>query len=1706
MHLRKFVLGVLLILILIGTTTAIILAQAIRSTIFLPFISNYQGYSDTAQQQPNAELEARISTAIERFNDYIGTRQYQEVNRLIDGDYGIVALQPVDTTTDKVESTPADMLLLTREQEIWRVTSTADEDFLAIRKSFPEELYDQAVRTSNQFDTNTDEIQAALLTEFGLPWEHNRRAVVTRSYNVHGSGKIDFDIDGDNATIAAARDGTIIYVSDTTQINTQLSDDYWRYWNTVVIDHGDNTYSGYAHIAYNSVPQWIKAQCSTEYSVRNCNVAVKAGQIVGIQGDTGYAFGQHLHFTTGTTFNIDSYIDRLDGDRDGNTTEIRWTGYNWNLYNVGFIEKFKTYSAAEVAAWAYGTALWAKHGGAYQAEAQNHQHPTGEIIAGSTHEVTFRLKNTGTETWTRSVVKMGGVNGTTIDRQSPFYRSGSPGWQHAGRILLEQTAVAPGQIGTFKALFTAPETIGAYREEFRPVAEHITWFTGPTVAFEVQVKARPVEPPPTDPITGDKVFLIDPMGEVVCWVNGSTEGLVGIEASSTDSGKKIQFTLTRCDGSRFSARGTAQVYVDNVPKGPTYPYNDKTYRNFITFDPIAESVGTGRHEYHIVLSPSNGGSNHTERLRIWDVPANTPSSYNYTTNTTRVQCGDIIGLQITPRNTATRSYLDVDVEKCVGSGPFSRSGRFNIEVRGPATNNQWRPMWGTVYYEYGSSTYSLDIDPKGAKDLDGEYEYRIQLRSRNADNITWENETKLSGIVRATNTNCFRLSTAVVPADAGTITVETAGNCNNGGYTPNTDVRVRVQPASGYLFTGWAGDVANAGRDPAITVRMNTNKSIIANFEQQCYSLSIGVTPNGGGQVTAVTAPNCGSTGYLPGTNVVVSAYAATGYTFKEWSDASTATVSPVTIAMSENKSLTANFEQECFALQWQVVPANTGQVTASQSPNCGSDKYIFNTDVTLNATPASHHQFLYWEGSANGDNAQIVVTMDRSHNLNAYFGQECYALTTTVTPVGSGLITASPPVNCGNDQYTYGTEVTLTATPNNGYEFTNWSGDVTGTTSTITFIMNQTHAVNATFTTATICHAVTATSADITMGAVTVSPAPNCGEGQYRTGTEITITASPNANHTFTTWSGSVTDTVNPRRVAVNQPLSIIGHFQHLPDNQERATVSVPKASVIQQQSIKLPITVHDIPVGERLASITMQLLYDQSVITVNNCKEIATGFQLICNASEAGIVRISGVSVTGTGSAITLAELTVTGIGAADQVTPLSLAITTFENTSGVAIPVTTENGEVRIQSYLRGDVSCNQAVSSTDALFILQYLVGLKSASEQCPLQEGQLFVPGCDINQSGTCTSTDALVILKCEAKISDPYCPAGLNSSKSISTEQSLQDPTNDDALHAVGQTTDSDVRISIAEFEMRTGNLITVPVMIEASAGVAVGAVTMGVNYDPSLLDAIACHGSPDQSFGTALCNIIQSNGHETGEIRVAAAEIRGMTGQGAVAQITFQAIGAISTTSALTIIVEELADTNGNALTTTINHGSVDLVNGPIVLSSVAIVGPTTGVTGEIYTFTANVAPSNATQPISYAWSPSPVSGQGTGNASYQWTTFGTASIQVLASNQAGTVTDNHDITITTLSTPTTTPMSVVTATATNVPSQPTESTMTPTVTPTHSSMETPMTPTLTPVPTSTVTPAMTPTPTSTVCGTDNSGNETCQGVHKNFLPSVQK
>ena len=81
--------------------------------------------------------------------------------------------------------------------------------------------------------------------------------------------------------------------------------------------------------------------------------------------------------------------------------------------------------------------------------------------------------------------------------------------------------------------------------------------------------------------------------------------------------------------------------------------------------------------------------------------------------------------------------------------------------------------------------------------------------------------------------------------------------------------------------------------------------------------------------------------------------------------------------------------------------------------------------------------------------------------------------------------------------------------------------------------------------------------------------------------------------------------------------------------------------------------------------------------------------------------------------------------------------------------------------------------------------------------------------------------------------------------------------------------------------------------------------------------------------------------------------------------------------------------------------------------LTSLGISGPGTGYTGTLYTFTTAITPNNATQPITYTWSPEPISGQGTASASYQWAAPGVYTFTVAARNCGGVVSATHTITI---------------------------------------------------------------------------------------------
>jgi hypothetical protein len=84
------------------------------------------------------------------------------------------------------------------------------------------------------------------------------------------------------------------------------------------------------------------------------------------------------------------------------------------------------------------------------------------------------------------------------------------------------------------------------------------------------------------------------------------------------------------------------------------------------------------------------------------------------------------------------------------------------------------------------------------------------------------------------------------------------------------------------------------------------------------------------------------------------------------------------------------------------------------------------------------------------------------------------------------------------------------------------------------------------------------------------------------------------------------------------------------------------------------------------------------------------------------------------------------------------------------------------------------------------------------------------------------------------------------------------------------------------------------------------------------------------------------------------------------------------------------------------------------IALESVSIDGPMKGSPNTLYIFNAIVAPTDATRPITYNWTPDPEIGQETSSPTYKWTEVGVYTITLTAENCGGvTVSATHTITI---------------------------------------------------------------------------------------------
>ncbi|MCK5148937.1 InlB B-repeat-containing protein, partial [bacterium] len=197
---------------------------------------------------------------------------------------------------------------------------------------------------------------------------------------------------------------------------------------------------------------------------------------------------------------------------------------------------------------------------------------------------------------------------------------------------------------------------------------------------------------------------------------------------------------------------------------------------------------------------------------------------------------------------------------------------------------------------------------------------------------------------------------------------------------------------------------------------------------------------------------------------------------------------------------------QQLYAQPYSLTINIIGDGSVTRSPSTGN--YAAGTVVDIEAIADAGWTFTSWDDDLSGSTNPTSVTMNSDITVTATFTQDTYTLTLNTS--GNGTATKTP----NTLTHLSGTNVGIEATPDLGWNFTGWSGNLTGTTNPATVVMDGNKLITANFT---------LNSYELTVGtdgtsgaAVSPSGAVSVGHGQAQV---ITVTSIP-AGYQFNEWT----------------------------------------------------------------------------------------------------------------------------------------------------------------------------------------------------------------------------------------------------------------------------------------------------------------------------------------------------------------------------------------------------------------------------------------------------------------------------------------------------------------------------------------------------------------------------------------------------------
>ena len=295
----------------------------------------------------------------------------------------------------------------------------------------------------------------------------------------------------------------------------------------------------------------------------------------------------------------------------------------------------------------------------------------------------------------------------------------------------------------------------------------------------------------------------------------------------------------------------------------------------------------------------------------------------------------------------------------------------------------------------------------------------------------------------------------------GTLTATGAADLN--AVLEGTELTIVATPADGYKLTALTANGTDILATKKLSVREDTE--IKATFaEKKNYTVTF--TPEGEGKLTATRngEPFTSGSPAYEGEKIVITAQPAEGYQIDKWligkeEIEATLYTGQTTFECTVGTAdvlIKATFTKKTFAVT--LTKEGEGTITATGADDLSAVAY--GTELTINATPAEGYELTALTANGTDILATKKVVVKGATEIKATFTKKTFAV--KLTKEGEGTLTAT-----GADDLNavpYGTELTIVATPAEGYKLTALTANGTDILATKKVVIKGATEVKATF------------------------------------------------------------------------------------------------------------------------------------------------------------------------------------------------------------------------------------------------------------------------------------------------------------------------------------------------------------------------------------------------------------------------------------------------------------------------------------------------------------------------------------------------------------------------------------------------------------------------------------------------------------------